>query len=110
MKYLAAVLVFIFFATAPITAEAVTIRNKCTHPVAGSLTVADSNVNIVQFRLAPGEKIHLLKDFGKVKLILRAIPDVYNTDKVTISTADLSTPSCYIELESSAEGIKIIID
>lgn len=110
MKILLILCCSLFIICNTVTASAVTIRNKCNHPIAGSITIAESNIKVAQFRIIPGEKIHLLKNFGKMELILRAIPDIYNLEKLDISSADLNTPHCYIELKCSANGIKIKVD
>lgn len=110
MKILLILCCSLFIICNAITASAVTIRNKCKYPIAGSLTIAESNINVAQFRIIPGEKVHLLKNISKTKLILRMIPDVYDMDKLIMSSADISNPNCFIELKSSDNGIKIKID
>lgn len=110
MKILLSFFITILVATHAATAEAVTIRNKCDYPVAGSLTVAESNVSVAQFRIIPGEKVHLLRNIGKTKLILKIIPDVYDMEKLIISSADVITPDCFIELKSDHNGIKVKIE
>lgn len=94
---------FIFTAS---SAEALTIRNKCKFPVAGSVFVAESMVNVAQFRLIPGQTKKLLKGFNKTELIIRTIPDVYDLSKLQITTTTVNTPDSHIELKYSDKGIK----
>ncbi len=90
-------------------AAAMTINNKCGFPVAGSLKVAGSNVNVAQFRLAPGEKIRLLKGFGKIKTVMHMTPDVRDMDKLEISKTEIDNPDSYIELKQGKKGIRVKI-
>lgn len=91
----------------PGAANALTIRNKCDYPVAGSLFSADSNVNLGQFRLAPGEKANVLKGIRRIKLIMHMTPDVYDLDKIGITKTEIDNPDCYIELRPGDPGIRI---
>ncbi len=90
--------------------EAVTIKNTCTYPVAGSLRYQESNVMFAQFRLAPGQKVHLGKGIFNTELILRTIPDAGMDEAAPITNTSLKTPDCYVELKSSADGIKVSVD
>jgi len=110
MKKLIFILSALIISGSAIPAEALTIRNKCDYPIAGSLAAAEDSVNLVQFRISPGEKIHLLKGVGKIKMVLRMTPDVYDMEKLDISTAEIKSPNCYIELKPSDNGIRVKID
>lgn len=92
------------------SAQALTIQNKCKYPVAGSVTIAESNVSVAQFRLIPGQTKHLLRGFNKMLLIVRTIPDVYNLDKLKITSIEVSNPDSYIELKQSPEGVKFKVE
>ncbi len=96
-----------------LTAEpsaALTIQNKCKYPVAGSITVAESNVSVAQFRLIPGQKKHMLKGFNKMQLIVRTIPDVYDLEKLKITSTEINNPDSHIELKQSPKGIKYKVE
>ena len=109
MKYLIIILTVLIFSTSTLSAEAVTIRNNCQYPVAGSISMADSNVNLAQFRIIPGEKVHLLETFDKNKLLLRMTPDTYDLAKIAIYETEIDDPNCFIELRSGKNGIKVKI-
>ncbi|WP_027721531.1 hypothetical protein [Maridesulfovibrio zosterae] len=72
--------------------------------------MADSNVNLVQFRIIPGEKVHLLKTFDKNKLLLRMTPDTYDLTKIAIYETEIDDPNCFIELRNGKNGIKVKIE
>jgi hypothetical protein len=102
-----------FFILSMITAgpaTAVTIRNTCDFPVAGSLRYQETKVIFAQFRLIPGQKIHLGKGIYDNKLILRTIPDAGIDKAAQITTTTLESPDCYIELKQTDEGIETCID
>ncbi|WP_319780557.1 hypothetical protein [Maridesulfovibrio sp.] len=99
-----AVIIFLFYAATP--AAALTIKNKCGYPVAGSVLVAESKVCLAQFRLIPGQSKQLLKGFDKMNLVVRTIPDVYDLDKLKISTTEVYNPDSYIELKQTKKGIR----
>ncbi|WP_432737694.1 hypothetical protein [Maridesulfovibrio sp. FT414] len=109
MKKLLFFLISVYVLCASVPAEALTIRNKCSYPVAGSLKSAESNVNVAQFRLAPGEKIRLLKGFNKTKLIMHMTPDVHQLDELGVNKAEIDNPDTYIELKPGEKGITIEI-
>ncbi|OEU67984.1 MAG: hypothetical protein BA863_12630 [Desulfovibrio sp. S3730MH75] len=110
MKTLLASILFILSIFIAQPSEAVTIKNKCSYPVAGSLRYEESNVMFAQFRLAPGQKVHLGKGISNTQLILRTIPDAGMDEAATITNTNLKTPDCYVELKSSDEGIKVSVD
>ena len=87
-------------------AEALTIQNKCKYPVAGSVTIAENNVSVAQFRLVPGQKKRLLNGFNKMQLIVRTIPDVYDLKMLEITSTEVDNPDSHIELKQSPKGIK----
>lgn len=91
-------------------AAAITIRNSCTFPVAGSLRYKDTKVMFAQFRLIPGQKVHLGKDISDTKLILRTIPDNGLDKAAKITTTTLDSPDCYIELKHTTEGFEVSIE
>ncbi|WP_421901066.1 hypothetical protein [Maridesulfovibrio sp.] len=91
-------------------AEALTIQNKCKYPVAGSVTIAESNVSVAQFRLIPGQKKRLLKGFNKMQLIVRTIPDVYDVKMLEITSTEVDNPDSHIELKQSPKGIKFKVE
>ncbi|GEM_PF-6929725 len=92
------------------SAQALTIQNKCKYPVAGSVTIAESKVSVAQFRLIPGQTKHFLNGFSKMQLIVRTIPDVYNLDKLKITSTEVSNPDSHIELKHSTEGVKYKVE
>lgn len=101
------ILALIILIGLPEIANALTIRNKCGYPVAGSLFTSDRKVNLGQFRLAPGEKAKVLKGVRPMKLIMHMTPDVYDLEKLGISKTEIQSPDCYIELKPGENGIKI---
>ncbi len=91
-------------------AAAITIRNTCTFPVAGSLRYKDTKVLFAQFRLIPGQKVHLGKGISDTKLILRTIADNGLDTTAKITTTTLDSPNCYVELKHSKEGLEVSVD
>lgn len=91
-------------------AHALTIQNKCKYPVAGSITIAESNISVAQFRLIPGQKKRMLKGFSKMQLIVRTIPDVYDLEKLKITSTEVTNPDSHIELKQSPKGIKFKVE
>ncbi|SDK87030.1 hypothetical protein SAMN05660337_1516 [Maridesulfovibrio ferrireducens] len=91
-------------------AAAVTIKNTCDFPVAGSLRYQETKVIFAQFRLIPGQKIHLGKGISDNKLILRTIPDAGIEKAAPITTTTLDSSDCYIELKHTNNGIETSID
>ncbi len=98
------------FILASETAAALTIQNNCKYPVAGSITVAESNVSVAQFRLIPGQTKRMLKGFNKMQLIVRTIPDVYDLEKLKITSTEVTNPDSHIELKQSSKGIKFKVE
>ncbi|WP_319761537.1 hypothetical protein [Maridesulfovibrio sp.] len=98
----------VIFTASP--SEALTIQNTCKYPVAGSVTIADSMVSVAQFRLIPGEKKKFLGGFEKMKLIIRTIPDVYNLEKLKITSTEIDSPNNLIMLKQSPDGIRYKVE
>ena len=109
MRALVFLLTLYFLLSTAGLANALTIRNKCEYPVAGSLFSAESKVNLGQFRLAPGEKAKVLTGVRKVKLLMQMTPDVYELEKLGITKSEIENPDCYIELKPGEKGIKVKI-
>ena len=87
-------------------AKALTIKNKCSYPVAGSVITVHGNVSVAQFRLIPGQKKTFLKGFNKMLLKVRTIPDVYDLEMLKITSTEVDNPDSHIELKHSPQGIE----
>lgn len=110
MKIFFIILLLITATLSAVDAHALTIQNKCKYPVAGSITIAENNVSVAQFRLIPGQKKRMLKGFNKMQLIVRTIPDVYDLEKLKITSTEVTNPDSHIELKQSPKGIKFKVE
>ncbi len=90
-------------------AQALTIKNKCSYPVAGSVATVEGNVSVAQFRLFPGQTKRLLNGFNKMQLKVRTIPDVYDLEMLKITSTEVDDPDSHIELKQSPQGIKFSV-
>lgn len=91
-------------------ADAVTIRNKCSFPLAGSIKVISTGVALHQFRLIPDGKVHLNHRLPNKKMILRVVPDIRNMNLIKLEKVVLNSPDCYIEVKVKKGKLSISVD
>jgi hypothetical protein len=103
------ILVLLIFFFAISNAQAVTVRNKCSFPVAGSLVYVSTGVPLYQFRLVPDEKVHM-KRIPQGSLQLNVIPDIRNLKLIKLQSLKFDSPDCYIEIYVKKGKLKIKIN
>lgn len=110
MKKAFQLIVFITVICSFSIAHAVTVRNTCTFPIAGSLIQKSTGVPLYQFRLVPDQKVHMKKSLPQETLILRVIPDIRDVKLLKTVQKELDTPDCYVILRVKNGKLDIKVD